>query len=146
MYFPRHKEEPGKELLETPLEKVSIGVNTVLLVEDEPLLLNIIREMLEEMGCDVFAVASPLKAIEVASDPSSAIDLLLTDVVMPEMNGKELANRIKALRPETKCLFMSGYTADIIAHKGVLEEGLNCINKPFTTQKLAIKIQELIGS
>ncbi|MGB3226044.1 MAG: cache domain-containing protein, partial [Desulforhopalus sp.] len=146
VYFPRHDEEPGREPLEEIFEAVSVDIGTVLLVEDEPSLLNIINEMLNEMGCHVLAVASPLEAIELASDPSYAIELLLTDVVMPEMNGKELATRIQAIRPEVKCLFMSGYTADIIAHKGVLEDGLNFINKPFSTQTLAKKILEITGT
>ncbi len=146
VYFPRHDEEPGMGLLEEFFEIMSVDIGTVLLVEDEPTLLNIIDEMLGEMGCHVVAVASPLEAIELASDPSCAIDLLLTDVVMPEMNGKELATRIQAIRPEVKCLFMSGYTADIIAHKGVLEDGLNFINKPFSTQTLAKKIREVMGA
>ena len=146
VYFPRHDENPQGKTLEEPVETVSVNIGTVLLVEDEPTLLNIVEEMLGEMGCDhVLAVTSPLRAVELASNPSNAIDLLLTDVVMPEMNGKELAARIQALRPDTKCLFMSGYTADIIAHKGVLEDGLNFISKPFSTQALAQKIREVMG-
>lgn len=146
VYFPRHDKQQEREQLEEFTVTEPVDIRTALLVEDEPILLNIIDEMLNEMGCHVLAVTSPLEAVELASDPSYTIDLLLTDVVMPEMNGKELATRIQILHPDMKCLFMSGYTADIIAHKGVLEDGLNFINKPFTTQTLAKKISEVMGS
>lgn len=146
VHFPRLEQESGSDQVDSSVGLVPVDISTVLLVEDEPILLKIIEEMLNEMGCHVLAVPSPLEAVELASNSSSVIDLLLTDVVMPEMNGKELATRIQSIQPEIKCLFMSGYTADIIAHKGVLEEGLNFITKPFSTQALAKQIREVMGS
>jgi YesN/AraC family two-component response regulator len=79
-----------------------------------------------------------------AAEHTSRIALLITDVVMPEMNGKELAKRIQDFCPQLKCLYMSGYTAEIIAHRGVLEKDLNFIQKPFSTQDLAAKVRAVL--
>ncbi|MFW5722880.1 MAG: response regulator, partial [Desulfohalobiaceae bacterium] len=88
---------------------------------------------------------SPGEAIKLASEHPGEIHLLLTDVVMPEMSGRELLERIKPLRPEIRCLFMSGYTANVIAHHGVLEEGINFIEKPFTRHPLALKLRQALS-
>jgi YesN/AraC family two-component response regulator len=72
------------------------------------------------------------------------IHLLITDVVMPEMNGRELAEQLRAIRPNLKCLYMSGYTADAIAHRGILDEGLNFIQKPFGSDELATKVRQVL--
>ena len=117
----------------------------VLLVEDEPRLLNISKVILEQLGCQVLAASSTAEAIKFAEDDLLTIDLLITDVVMPEMNGRELASYIMQIRPTIRCLFMSGYTADIIAHKGVLDMGINFIQKPFSIQAMAAKIREVMN-
>jgi two-component system cell cycle sensor histidine kinase/response regulator CckA len=100
--------------------------------------------MLQNQGYTVLAAATPGEAIDFAEKHAGEIHLLMTDVVMPEMNGRDLARLLILLRPGLKQLFMSGYTADIIAHHGVLEEGINFIPKPFLTKYLASKVREVL--
>lgn len=144
IYIPRSLTAPLPLITESKRETL-LHQQTVLLVEDEPSLLDVSKTMLEELGCVVLAAGSPAKAIEKASDMSNQIDILLTDVVMPVMNGQELALFIQDIRPDVKCLFMSGYTADIIATKGLLNMGINFIHKPFTTNSLSEKIHEVMS-
>jgi DNA-binding NtrC family response regulator len=80
------------------------------------------------------------------SENSGEINLLITDVVMPEMNGRDLAKNLTSLYPELKCLFMSGYTGNVIAHQGLLKEGVNFIQKPFSIQQLAAKVRDALDS
>jgi hypothetical protein len=120
------------------------GTETVLLVEDEQGLRELVGEILEENGYRVLSAENPAKAIEAAEGYHGAIHLLLTDVVMPQMNGPDLARRVKALRPDVRVLYMSGYTEDAIAHRGVLEEGASLISKPFTQESLTRKLRELL--
>jgi PAS domain S-box-containing protein len=105
---------------------------TVLLVEDEPALLNMARNMLQRMGFTVLALGNPNDAIQKVKEYTNAIHLLITDVVMPGMNGRDLLACIREIKPEIKCLYMSGYSADIIAHRGILENGVRLIQKPFS--------------
>jgi PAS domain S-box-containing protein len=123
-----------------------LGDETVLLVEDEPALLEIGRETLEGFGYRVLAAGTAAEAIRLAGEHRGDIALLVTDVVMPKMNGRELADRLVAERPGLACLFMSGYTADVIAPHGILDESLNFIQKPFTARRLAEKVREAIVS
>jgi two-component system cell cycle sensor histidine kinase/response regulator CckA len=92
----------------------------------------------------VLTASSPEEALRTSKERGAPIDLLITDVVMPGMNGRELARRLGAARPELKCLYMSGYTADVIAHRGVLEEGVSFIGKPFSLTVLAKKVREVL--
>jgi CheY-like chemotaxis protein len=117
---------------------------TVLLVEDEPAILNLGKTMLKKMGLNVLAAGSPGDAIQIAKDHIGKIELLISDVIMPKMNGRDLASRIAVMFPDIKCLFMSGYTADVIAHRGVLDEGVNFLQKPFSLQDLSAKVRELL--
>jgi PAS domain S-box-containing protein len=118
---------------------------TVLLVEDDVSLLALTRRILEGLGYTVLDAATPGRAEALALEHAGRVDLLLTDVVMPEMNGRELAGRLQALYPDLKVLYMSGYTADVIAHRGVLETGVHFIQKPFAKRALAEKIREVLG-
>jgi len=118
----------------------------VLLVEDEPALLEVARAALADNGYSVLPASGPLEAIGIASDPDRPIDLLMTDVVMPEMSGRELAQRLQATRPGMRCLYMSGYTANVIAHRGVLDEGVHFLQKPFSTNALANKVREVLDA
>jgi len=120
------------------------GSETVLLVEDEEGLRELIDELLEESGYHVLAAENPTKAIEIAERHEGVIHLLLTDVVMPQMNGRELARRVKQRRPDVRVLYMSGYTEDTIANQGVLEAGSSLISKPFTQESLSRKLRELL--
>ena len=120
------------------------GAETVLLVEDEPSVLKLGKSMLETLGYRVIASRSPAEAIVLAREHAEPIDLLLTDVVMPDMNGRELAERLQGVCPTMKHLFMSGYTADVIANHGVVEEGLDFIQKPFTMAALGEKLRSVL--
>jgi PAS domain S-box-containing protein len=120
------------------------GTETVLLVEDEGAVMALGRRILEQRGYQVMASLSPKEAVRLATAHDGPIHLLVTDVVMPEMNGKELLDKISATRPDIRCLFMSGYTADIIAHHGVLPEGVQFLQKPFTSQGLARKVRQVL--
>ena len=118
---------------------------TVLLVEDETELLNMGKMMLEKLGYNVLIADTPGEAIRLAEEHADKINLLLTDVVMPEMNGKDLAERLLAKSPGMKCLFMSGYTADVIVCHDVLNENVQFIQKPFCMKDLAVKVREALA-
>jgi len=117
---------------------------TVLVVEDEVSLLLLAGGMLNKLGYKVLTAGAPAEAMRLAREYSGEIHLLITDVILPEMNGRDLAERIKNTRPETKCLYMSGYTADVIVHRGMLDEGVRFISKPFSIRELAVKVREVL--
>jgi PAS domain S-box-containing protein len=117
---------------------------TILVVEDEPDLLSMTAAILTRLGYHVLTAATPSTALRMVQDHPDKIDLLLTDVVMPEMNGKELAHLLTINRLDLKVVYMSGYTADTIADRGVLPDGLNFIQKPFTQLSLATKIRAVL--
>ena len=121
------------------------GHETILLVEDEPLLLHMTRILLEQAGYNVLAAHEPSAALQLAEHHAGKIDLLITDVVMPGMNGRELAQQLLDRQPDLRRLFMSGYTADVIADHGVLDSGVHFISKPFSPVELAAKIRETLG-
>jgi len=145
IYIPRHREQPAAATKESGTTPPIGGTETVLLVEDEPTLLKMGKAMLETLGYQVLAAGSPSEAVRLVRGGGQRIDLLVTDVVMPEMNGRELAARVGGLCPGIKTLFMSGYTADVIAHHGVLASGVSFIHKPFTIKDLSIKIKEALS-
>jgi CheY-like chemotaxis protein len=117
---------------------------TILVVEDDPTLLQMGELMLQRLGYSVLCAGTPAEAIRWAAADDIHFDLFITDVVMPEMNGRELADRILSLRPTVKHLFMSGYTADVIVHRGVLDEAVNFIQKPFSLHDMAVKIRVVL--
>ena len=144
IYLPRHqgcKTETRPDSLAT---QAPGGNETILLVEDESAILDMTTTLLEQLGYTVLAASSPGAAIHRAETHPGPIHLLLTDVVMPEMNGQDLAERLGAILPEMKRLFMSGYTADVVARHGLLDQGLDFIQKPFSRQDLAAKLRELL--
>ena len=120
------------------------GHETILLVEDEPAIRRMATIMLVRKGYTVVSAGTPGEAIRLATEHAGEIHLLMTDVVMPEMNGRDLSKNILSLYPQLKCLFMSGYTANVIAHHGVLDEGVNFIQKPFSKEDLAVKVREAL--
>lgn len=126
-------------------ETPAAGGETILLVEDEELLLRSVARMLEKLGYRVLAASSSARALALAEAHPEPIDLLLTDVVMPETNGRELRDRLLAVRPSLRSVFMSGYTAEIIEREGVLEEGVHFLRKPFTRTQLGRKLREVMG-
>ena len=144
IYLPRNTAETNRATKTDEAQPTACGHETILLVEDEPMILNITTKMLELQGYMVKSAATPGEAIHLAREHTGEIHLLMTDVVMPEMNGRELAKNLLSLYPNLKRLFMSGYTADVIAHHGVLDEGVQFIQKPFSVQKLAVKVREVL--
>jgi PAS domain S-box-containing protein len=144
IYLPRHKEKAAESLPEAIAEEAVGGEETILLVEDEPTILTITRTMLQRLGYAVLPATNPLEAIDLAATFAGTIDLLLTDVIMPGMNGRDLAEKLQADKPGLKCLFMSGYTADIIASQGVLDEKVSFIQKPFSRLDLAAKVRQVL--
>jgi two-component system, cell cycle sensor histidine kinase and response regulator CckA len=120
------------------------GAETVLLVEDEAGILSLGKAILKQYGYTVLAAPTPQDALELVRRHAGPIDLLITDVVMPGMNGKVLSEEIAVLRPGVKMLFMSGYTADVIAHHGVLEAGVHYLQKPFAAKAMAAKVREVL--
>lgn len=144
IYLPRHDNEEEPETIPFVDGTQKGQGQTILVVEDSPDLLSITTVMLESLGYRVVAAATPAEALtQVNKD--QPIDLLLTDVVMPEMNGKILAEKISAICPAIKILYMSGYTANTIAHHGVLDEGIQYLSKPFFLQGLSEKVAALLN-
>jgi signal transduction histidine kinase len=123
----------------------SLGNNeTLLLVEDEIAILKLAERVLKGLGYRVMAANSPLEAIAMAQNCPEPIDLLITDVIMPELNGRDLANRLQGLFPGLKVLFMSGYTSNVIMHRGVLDKDVFLLQKPFSKNELAGKIRQVL--
>jgi CheY-like chemotaxis protein len=101
--------------------------------------------MLERLGYQVLAASGPAEAIRIVAEHPGKIDLLMTDVVMPEMNGRDLALRLLSSKAGLKCLFMSGYTSNVIAHHGVLDKDVHFLPKPFSLKDLSEKIREVLA-
>jgi signal transduction histidine kinase len=136
-------EEHQANLEETNLQ---MGVETVLLVEDEELVRKMTGEILQESGYQVLEAKDGLEALSIARQHDGPIHLMLSDVVMPQMGGRELAEHLISLRSETKVLYMSGYTDDAIVHHGVLDKGMSFIEKPFTPWDLTSKVREVLNA
>ena len=144
IHLPRHVGEQEKTGEVRATRAPRAQGETVLLVEDEPGILKVGIRMLTRLGYEVRATSSPAEAVQWSEEPAGRIDLLITDVVMPEMDGRNLAELLQARCPGLKVLFMSGYTAGVIAQRGVLEEGVHFIQKPFSTEELAFKVRTLL--
>ncbi len=144
IYLPRYAAADETPVIVHPGKPDPTGTETILLVEDEPAILRMTRMMLERKGYSVLPAATPGEAIDKAKTHAEKIDLLMTDVVMPEMNGRDVAGQLTALFPDIKLLFMSGYTANVIAHQGVLDEGMAFIQKPFSMKELAEKVRGVL--
>jgi two-component system, cell cycle sensor histidine kinase and response regulator CckA len=144
IYLPRYMGKPIDIRQERAAEIPLGNGETLLIVEDEPMLLKLANMMLQNLRYHVLAAGTPAKAFELAKEHEGEIHLLITDVVMPEMNGKELAEYMQSLYPGMKILFMSGYTANVSADRGVLDEGVNFIQKPFSMKDLAVKVREAL--
>jgi two-component system cell cycle sensor histidine kinase/response regulator CckA len=146
IYLPRHAGEQdqavegGEKTAPPPAEG-----ETLLLVEDETAILNLVTMILEKQGYKVLSAGTPGEALRLGEAHTGGIDLLVTDVIMPEMNGRGLAERLQVLYPNLKVLFMSGYTANAIVHHGVLGQGVHFVQKPFSTRDLAVKVREALG-
>jgi len=146
IYLPR-VDSPSEELKLRPAEvELRAGTETVLLVEDEETVRDMTREILQESGYQVLEARHGQEALRIAGQYPGAIHLMLSDVVMPQMSGRELAEQLTPLRKDMKVLYMSGYTDDAIVHHGVLEAGVAFIEKPFTPNGLARKVRETLNA
>jgi two-component system, cell cycle sensor histidine kinase and response regulator CckA len=145
IYLPRHTADMAEKIPDKFMAPSPQGSGeTILIVEDEVTILEMLESMLESMNYKVITAASPGRAMEMARSHAGRIHLVITDVVMPEMNGRDLAEKLSALYPDINILFMSGYTANVIAHQGVLDDGVAFIQKPFSMDDLAKKVQEVL--
>ncbi|MDP8223827.1 MAG: PAS domain S-box protein [Candidatus Lernaella stagnicola] len=145
IYLPAVEKKPDDVTSFEPIPP-SKGGETVLLVEDEEMLRTLVKKILELNGYRVLVADTGADALALATKNADGLDLLLTDVIMPGMNGKELYERITEFRPDLRVLFMSGYTAEVIARHGVLEEGVAFIEKPFNVDDLAKKVREVLDT
>ena len=145
IYLPRHEGTIVETSPELEEDIPQGNGETVLLVEDDQSILALGSKILDKLGYRVLTAGSPSQAQGLAGDHVGEIDLLITDVVMPQMNGRELSDHLRALYPNMKTLFMSGYTADIITHRGVLDEGVDFMQKPFSLKDLAVKASKALG-
>jgi len=144
VYLPRSRDQAAPEE-KTPVQsEMTRGMETVLLVEDEPALLKLSKHLLEQLGYTVIPAMRPNSAVKIASEYQGRIDLLMTDVIMPEMNGRDLWVKLEKEFPSLRCLFMSGYTADVIADHGILEARVHFLQKPFSIDALADKVREAL--
>src|SRR5271166_579150 len=147
-YLPRVPERAESPAVVSTAESVATepGTETILLVEDEANLRYLARQFLEKQGYRVIEAADGAVAMQIAVAHEGTIHLLLTDVIMPGMNGRELAQRISEIRPNTKVLYMSGYTENVIGHNGTLDAGVRLLQKPFTLRDLKSKVREVLDS
>ena len=137
------KIEIEKEVLDPVIDDPG-GVETILLVEDNEQVRNLVFTILHRKGYVVLVAADGKEALHILDQHKGALDLMLTDVVMPGMNGKELFSRVIEKYKHLKVIYMSGYTANVIAHRGILDKGTDFIQKPFSTQDLAVKVRDVL--
>ncbi len=144
IYLPQFSGKPPVIQTAQREERPRGSGEAVLLVEDEPAILNMTKVMLERLGYRVLCADAPSRALRLAEEHDGRIHLLMTDVIMPEMNGRDLVRKLVSLHPNIKHLFMSGYTADVIAHHGMIDEDIQFIQKPFSQQDLSVKIRTIL--
>ncbi len=145
LYLPRQTGVAEPSVTKSPVMPVALRREGILLVEDEQTLLTIAKKMLEGLGYRVLAAGTPDEALRLAAAHAPEINLLITDVVMPGLSGRDLAKRLAAVRPDLPCIFMSGYTANIIEERGVLARDLNFLPKPFTLNQLANMVRDVLS-
>jgi two-component system, cell cycle sensor histidine kinase and response regulator CckA len=142
--IPATHDTPAGERESPKASVVTSQGETILLVEDEPMVREPVHRILKRYGYNALAASNADEALGIAREHDGEIALLLTDVIMPGRSGKELAAEIGKLYPRTKVLFMSGYSQDLIVHQGVLEEGVNLIEKPFSVEDLLTRVREVL--
>jgi len=144
IYMPRCEEPLEDRTERAPVREAAPGTETVLLVEDEPEVRRLVEKLLRLKGYRVLAAASPTEAIGLSKRQDAPIEMLLTDVIMPGMNGRELARILAEHRPRMKVLYMSGYTDAAMTQQGILPPGTAFLSKPFTPEVLARKVREVL--
>lgn len=143
-YFPRVDEPTARRIAPVSSRMAESRGETVLVVEDNDAVRGFVRATLERYGYTVVDTGEPAEGLRLIAENLVAADLVLTDVIMPEMNGRELFTRLAELRPGLKVLYMSGYTDNVIEHHGVLAEGVDLIQKPIAPEALARKVREIL--
>jgi CheY-like chemotaxis protein len=146
IYLPRTDHAAERPEVNDGHDEVPTGTETVLLVEDEEIVRRMTHEILLMNGYQVLESSHGAEALDTCRQHRGPIHLMLTDVVMPRMSGRELAEHAAALRPEMRVLYMSGYTDDAIVHHGVLDEGMAFLEKPFTPDSLARKVRAALDA
>jgi CheY-like chemotaxis protein len=146
IYLPRVDDGSQTEAAAPIYPDMPRGTETILLVEDEEMVRTITQEILEELGYTVLVAANGAEALSLCEELDSRVDLVITDVVMPRMSGRELVDRLSSIWPKQKVLYMSGYTDDAVVRHGELQAGKNFIQKPFTPAALALKLRESLGA
>ncbi len=146
IYLPRYSAKDEDVWKESQGSQVEGGNETILLVEDELTMLEMTKMMLERLGYKVLTASKPREALLLAKMHTAEIHLLITDIILPEMNGRELGENLISIYPDLKVLFMSGYTSDVITRQGVLVEDIHFIQKPFSKVTLAVKVREVLGN
>jgi PAS domain S-box-containing protein len=144
IYLPRSDEPAEAPMASTGTSGIPVGTETILLAEDDEQLRKLVSGFLGRIGYQVLAAETGGEALRLAADHGGPIQLLLTDVVMPGLNGREVSNRLGAVRPDLRTLFMSGYTDAAIVHHGILEPGIEYLQKPFTPSVLARRVREVL--
>jgi len=146
IYFPRVEAKADSVRTTAIAAAARRGTETILVAEDEEVLRRLVARILEVLGYKVLLAANGGEALLICQNNPGPIDLLITDVVMPGMDGRQLAGRLTALRPHLRVLFTSGYTDDAIVHHGVLDSGVPFIQKPFSASALSIKVREVLDA
>jgi CheY-like chemotaxis protein len=145
IYFPSVEERPVLPAPDAITNPSATTQGVVLLVEDQSEVRKVVRRVLQLQGFTVLEASEGREALQLSNDRSGPIDLLVTDVIMPHMSGRELADQLTVLRPTMKVLFLSGYTDDAMIRHGVLEGDRAFLQKPFTPEALAEKVREVLG-
>ncbi|MDQ1326964.1 MAG: two-component system, cell cycle sensor histidine kinase and response regulator CckA, partial [Candidatus Poribacteria bacterium] len=146
IYLPIVEGEVSIQPKESKKTEMPTGNETILVVEDEGIVREMAVEFLSSLGYNVLSAENGGMALMIAEQHKGMIQLMLTDVVMPNMNGHQLAERLQREYPEMKVLYTSGYTENIIVHHGILDSGLNFIGKPYMLQSLANKLRDLLDA
>jgi signal transduction histidine kinase len=146
VYLPRVEGQEAVEVEDEPAPGLATGSETVLVVEDDAVVRGLVCDVLDELGYHVLVASGPAEALELVDEVEDHIDLLITDVVMPKMNGRELAERLLAVRPDLRVVYTSGYTGDAMVERGVLEPGVAFLQKPFALDSLARVAREVLAA
>ncbi len=144
VYLPVSEENHAKQETTEKTDVELDGSGTILLVEDDEAVRHLARAILKRNGYTLFVAEGGVEALDLMASYNGPLDLVLTDVAMPDMNGSDLFKRVAENFPGIKVLFMSGYTDNVIAHRGILDEGIQFISKPFTVQGLTNKVREVL--
>ena len=144
IYLPQVERGGGTAVAEEKLLTSLLGTETILVVEDEEMVRELVRETLVAHGYTVLEAASPEEGLRLATEIKEAIHLLLTDVIMPGMNGRQLYEAIRLIHPQIPVLYMSGYTDNVIVHHGILDEGIHFLQKPFNVRQLTQKVRQAL--